>query len=121
MGAPPDLPSRFPCWVRATYSWGGETKRDLGFVEGDLIEALNAGDGLWWMGRLRRDPRAIGMFPSTFSVVREDRIEGREGGRPTRDHAGEAQAQEQLQAFLKHEDCAGAHRNTQRTKLEQPG
>jgi hypothetical protein len=73
MGAPPDLPARFPCWVRATYSWGGETKRDLGFVEGDLIEALNAGDGLWWMGRLRRDPRAI------------------------------------------------AHRNTQRTQLQQPG
>ena len=72
MGAPPDLPSRFPCWVRATYSWGGETKRDLGFVEGDLIEALNAGDGLWWMGRLRRDPRAIGMFPSNFVKVLED-------------------------------------------------
>ena len=72
MGAPPDLPTRFPCWVRATYSWGGETKRDLGFVEGDLIEALNAGDGLWWMGRLRRDPRAIGMFPSNFVKVLED-------------------------------------------------
>jgi hypothetical protein len=72
MGAPPDLPARFPCWVRATYSWGGETKRDLGFVEGDLIEALNAGDGLWWMGRLRRDPRAIGMFPSNFVKVLED-------------------------------------------------
>ena len=71
MQSPSDLP-RFPCWCRATYSWGGETKKDLGFIEGDLIEALNAGDGLWWMGRLRRDPRAIGLFPSNFVRVLEE-------------------------------------------------
>ena len=71
MGAPSDMPT-FPCWVRATYSWGGETKKDLGFVEGDLIEALNAGDGAWWMGRLRRDPRAIGLFPSNFVKVLDE-------------------------------------------------
>ncbi|KAE8150102.1 hypothetical protein BDV25DRAFT_140157 [Aspergillus avenaceus] len=65
----PQLPSRFPCWCRAVYSWGGETKRDLGFVEGDLIECLNAGDGQWWMGRLRRDRRMVGLFPSNFVEV----------------------------------------------------
>lgn len=65
----PSLPTRFPCWCRATYSWGGESKRDLGFVEGDLIECLNAGDGSWWMGRLRRDRRAMGLFPSNFVQV----------------------------------------------------
>ncbi|KAK1247837.1 hypothetical protein MKX07_000725 [Trichoderma sp. CBMAI-0711] len=43
--SPPPLPSRFPCWCRAIYSWGGESKHDLGFIEGDLIECLNAGDG----------------------------------------------------------------------------
>ncbi|EGX52711.1 hypothetical protein AOL_s00007g494 [Orbilia oligospora ATCC 24927] len=63
---PQTLPTQFPCWVRAVYSWGGETKRDLGFVEGDLIECLNAGDGAWWMGRLKRDRRQIGLFPSNF-------------------------------------------------------
>ncbi|KAE8412164.1 hypothetical protein BDV36DRAFT_272350 [Aspergillus pseudocaelatus] len=69
----PQLPSRFPCWCRAVYSWGGETKRDLGFVEGDLIECLNAGDGQWWMGRLRRDRRMVGLFPSNFvEVLGED-------------------------------------------------
>lgn len=68
----PNLPTRFPCWCRATYSWGGETKRDLGFVEGDLIECLNAGDGSWWMGRLRRDKRAMGLFPSNFVQVLDD-------------------------------------------------
>lgn len=71
MGAP-SLPARFPCWCRATYSWGGETKKDLGFIEGDLIEALNAGDGSWWTGRLRRDPRAIGLFPSNFVKVLDE-------------------------------------------------
>ncbi|KAI2926583.1 hypothetical protein CBS147321_7194 [Aspergillus niger] len=71
--AAPQLPTRFPCWCRAIYSWGGETKRDLGFVEGDLIECLNAGDGQWWMGRLRRDRRMMGLFPSNFvEVLRED-------------------------------------------------
>lgn len=69
----PQLPTRFPCWCRAIYSWGGETKRDLGFVEGDLIECLNAGDGQWWMGRLRRDRRMVGLFPSNFvEVLGED-------------------------------------------------
>ncbi|KAK5193982.1 hypothetical protein LTR92_006322 [Exophiala xenobiotica] len=66
------LPTRFPCWCRAVYSWGGETDKDLGFVEGDLIECLNAGDGSWWMGRLRRDKRMMGLFPSNFVVVLED-------------------------------------------------
>ncbi|SPQ21098.1 354b3e14-567c-422a-86f5-ee6952e325ea [Thermothielavioides terrestris] len=70
--APPPLPTRFPCWVRAVYSWGGESKRDLGFIEGDLIECLNAGDGSWWTGRLFRDRRAIGLFPSNFVEVLPD-------------------------------------------------
>lgn len=68
----PNLPTRFPCWCRATYSWGGETKRDLGFIEGDLIECLNAGDGSWWMGRLHRDKRAMGLFPSNFVQLLDD-------------------------------------------------
>ncbi|KAK1760494.1 hypothetical protein QBC47DRAFT_367275 [Echria macrotheca] len=70
--APLPLPTRFPCWVRAVYSWGGESKRDLGFIEGDLIECLNAGDGSWWTGRLWRDRRAIGLFPSNFVEVLPD-------------------------------------------------
>ncbi|KAI4147225.1 MAG: hypothetical protein L6R39_003183 [Caloplaca ligustica] len=66
----PNLPAQgFPCWVRALYSWGGETKGDLGFVEGDLIEALNAGDSNFWCGRLRRDKRSIGLFPSNFVKI----------------------------------------------------
>ncbi|KAL8738065.1 MAG: hypothetical protein Q9181_001089 [Wetmoreana brouardii] len=72
----PNLPAHgFPCWVRALYSWGGETKGDLGFVEGDLIEALNAGDSNYWCGRLRRDKRSIGLFPSNFVKVLEQNFQ----------------------------------------------
>ncbi|KAH7318538.1 putative SH3-domain protein Cyk3 [Stachybotrys elegans] len=67
--APPPLPTQFPCWCRAVYSWGGESKHDLGFMEGELIECLNAGDGSWWVGRLFRDRRTVGSFPSNFVEV----------------------------------------------------
>ncbi|OMP85676.1 cytokinesis protein 3 [Diplodia seriata] len=70
----PPLPTKFPCWCKAVYSWGGETKRDLGFIEGDLIECLNAGDGQWWMGRLRRDRRAVGLFPSNFVELLDESL-----------------------------------------------
>ncbi|RMJ10063.1 hypothetical protein CDV36_010314 [Fusarium kuroshium] len=66
---PPPLPTRFPCWCRAIYSWGGESKHDLGFIQGDLIECLNAGDGSWWVGRLYRDRRTVGLFPSNYTQV----------------------------------------------------
>lgn len=49
-----------------------QSKRDLGFIEGDLIECLNAGDGSWWTGRLRRDRRMVGLFPSNFVEVLPD-------------------------------------------------
>lgn len=53
------------CRVRALYSWSGESKDDLGFVEGDLIDVLNVGDGNWWTGRLKRN-RVVGLFPRNF-------------------------------------------------------
>ncbi|KAL7625050.1 hypothetical protein AAE478_004264 [Parahypoxylon ruwenzoriense] len=61
MGSAPPLPTRFPCWCRAS-------QHDLGFVEGELIECLNAGDGSWWTGRLRRN-KTVGVFPSNFVEV----------------------------------------------------
>lgn len=33
---------------------------------------MNAGDGSWWMGRLRRDKRMMGLFPSNFVEVLDD-------------------------------------------------
>lgn len=40
--APPPLPTRFPCWVRAVYSWGGEVRLfaflcAIPIVAGDLL------------------------------------------------------------------------------------
>ncbi|KAI9834566.1 MAG: hypothetical protein M1819_002942 [Sarea resinae] len=80
MASASPLPTRFPCWVRAVYSWGGENKHDLGFVEGDLIECLNAGDGSWWTGRLRRDKRMVGTFPSNFVKVLDASFEPKSRG-----------------------------------------
>lgn len=37
-----------------------------------MIEAVNAGDGSWWTGRLRRDRRMIGLFPSNFVEVLDE-------------------------------------------------
>lgn len=58
--------------ARKSLTRAKQSKRDLGFVEGDLIECLNAGDGSWWMGRLWRDKRMMGLFPSNFVQVLDD-------------------------------------------------
>ncbi|KAI5780870.1 hypothetical protein EDC01DRAFT_633131 [Geopyxis carbonaria] len=70
-GEGPPLPQQFPCLCKAIFSWSAETKRDLGFVEGDLIKCINAGDGQWWMGQLHRN-KTVGLFPSNFVRVLED-------------------------------------------------
>ncbi|GAO49129.1 hypothetical protein G7K_3287-t1 [Saitoella complicata NRRL Y-17804] len=59
------VPPKLPAWCRAVYSWSAESKGDLGFVEGDMIEVIGLGDGLWWHGRLKRN-RTTGVFPSNF-------------------------------------------------------
>ena len=64
----PLLPT-FPVWCRAKFSFTAESRNDLGFVEGDLIQAVNAGDGSWWVGRLGRNAREMGHFPSNFVEV----------------------------------------------------
>jgi len=54
------------CKVRALFSWSGESPQDLGFVEGDIIEVLNNGDGDWWTGKLKRN-KQVGVFPRNFA------------------------------------------------------
>jgi len=66
----PYFPARMESWSCADHH--RQSKRDLGFMEGDLIECLNAGDGSWWTGRLRRDRRMVGVFPSNFVEVLPD-------------------------------------------------
>ncbi|KAK9478559.1 hypothetical protein V1514DRAFT_331002 [Lipomyces japonicus] len=70
MAAPTlDIPTKLPFFCKALYSWSGEQERDLGFVEGDLIECLNLGDGQWWVGRLKRNYKVMGYFPSNFVTI----------------------------------------------------
>lgn len=61
---PPPVPFR----VRTIYSWGGSEEDDLGFIEGDIIEVDDLGDGNWWHGRLRRNKMA-GNFPSNYVEI----------------------------------------------------
>lgn len=46
---------------------------DLGFVEGDIIEVLNTGDGNWWTGKLKRN-KVIGSFPCNFVEFLEQKV-----------------------------------------------
>ncbi|ODQ65056.1 hypothetical protein NADFUDRAFT_51655 [Nadsonia fulvescens var. elongata DSM 6958] len=60
-----DSVPKCPFWVKAIYSSSAEQKGDLGFIEGDLIQVLNLGDGNWWNGQLHRN-KTIGQFPRNY-------------------------------------------------------
>ncbi|KAF8332343.1 uncharacterized protein EI90DRAFT_849078 [Cantharellus anzutake] len=50
-------------YVRAAHEFQGPQPGDLSFLEGDLIELLDFGDGNWWRGRLGN---AVGAFPRNY-------------------------------------------------------
>ena len=60
-------PDKCPFTVKATYSWSGEEKSDLGFLEGDVIEVLKV-KGKWFWGKLLRNKKC-GSFPSNYVQV----------------------------------------------------
>lgn len=61
-----------PFRVRTIYSWSGTEEEDLGFIEGDIIEVDNLGDGNWWYGRLKRN-KMRGSFPSNYvELIKSD-------------------------------------------------
>jgi transglutaminase/protease-like cytokinesis protein 3 len=61
-----------PFRVRTIYSWSGTEEDDLGFIEGDIIEVDNLGDGNWWHGRLKRN-KMTGNFPSNYvELIKSD-------------------------------------------------
>ncbi|XBW35125.1 hypothetical protein QEN19_000688 [Hanseniaspora menglaensis] len=59
-----DWPVTCPFNVKANYSWSGEEKSDLGFLEGDIIEVMKV-KGMWFWGKLIRNKKC-GSFPSTY-------------------------------------------------------
>lgn len=61
-----------PFRVRTIYSWSGAEEDDLGFIEGDIIEVDDLGDGNWWHGRLKRN-KMTGNFPSNYvELIKSD-------------------------------------------------
>ncbi|SCU90648.1 LAMI_0E03026g1_1 [Lachancea mirantina] len=64
-----------PFKVKAQYSWSGETKNDLGFLENDIIEVSKI-KGNWFYGTLLRNSKKYGFFPNNFVTVIEERYNG---------------------------------------------
>jgi len=61
-----------PFRVKTIYSWSGVEEDDLGFIEGDIIEVDDLGDGNWWHGRLKRN-KMTGNFPSNYvELIKSD-------------------------------------------------
>lgn len=61
-----------PFKVRAKYGWSGQTKEDLGFLEGDIMEVTRI-TGDWYYGKLLRNKKCTGYFPNNFVVVLEEK------------------------------------------------
>ncbi|SCU89578.1 LAME_0E04368g1_1 [Lachancea meyersii CBS 8951] len=61
-----------PFKVKAHYSWSGETRGDLGFLENDIIQVTKI-KGDWFYGTLLRNSRKYGYFPNNFVTVIEEK------------------------------------------------
>ncbi|SSD58878.1 related to Cytokinesis protein 3 [Saccharomycodes ludwigii] len=61
-----------PFKVKAIYSWSGEQRNDLGFLEGDIIEVTKA-KGHWYYGKLLRNKKT-GSFPANYVTVIQEKI-----------------------------------------------
>lgn len=67
------MAQQLPFKVKARYGWSGQTKDDLGFLEGDIMEVTRlAGD--WYYGRLLRNKKCSGYFPHNYVTLIEERI-----------------------------------------------
>lgn len=62
-----------PFKVKARYGWSGQTKGDLGFLEGDVMEVTKI-TGEWFYGRLLRNRKCSGYFPHNFVHIVEERL-----------------------------------------------
>ncbi|CCF56122.1 hypothetical protein KAFR_0A06870 [Kazachstania africana CBS 2517] len=62
-----------PFNVKAKYAWSGESKSDLGFLEGDIMEVTRV-TGDWYFGKLLRNRKCTGYFPNNFVTVMEETL-----------------------------------------------
>lgn len=65
----PELPFR----VKARYGWSGQSKGDLGFLEGDVMEVTRV-TGKWFYGRLLRNKKCSGYFPNNFVNILNEQL-----------------------------------------------
>lgn len=67
------LQTGLPFKVKAKYGWSGESKEDLGFLEGDIMEVTRiAGD--WYYGHLLRNKKCYGYFPNNFVKLIQEKL-----------------------------------------------
>ncbi|SCU81884.1 LADA_0C01640g1_1 [Lachancea dasiensis] len=62
-----------PFKVKAHYSWSGETRSDLGFLENDIIQVTKV-KGDWFYGTLLRNSKKYGYFPNNFVTVIQENL-----------------------------------------------
>lgn len=67
------IPLAPPFKVKARYGWSGQTKGDLGFLEGDVMEVTRI-TGDWFYGKLLRNKKCSGYFPNNFVNVLEEQL-----------------------------------------------
>lgn len=67
------IPLAPPFKVKARYGWSGQTKGDLGFLEGDVMEVTRI-TGDWFYGRLLRNKKCSGYFPNNFVNILEEQL-----------------------------------------------
>lgn len=67
------VPLAPPFKVKARYGWSGQTKGDLGFLEGDVMEVTRI-TGDWFYGRLLRNRKCSGYFPNNFVNILEEQL-----------------------------------------------
>ncbi|GMM53705.1 Cyk3 protein [Maudiozyma humilis] len=85
---------KLPFKVKAKYGWSGQTKGDLGFLEGDIMEVSRV-TGDWYYGKLLRNSKCAGYFPHNFVVIIEPKqsFEQSQSQSPSRSVTAHNQAQ----------------------------
>ncbi|CAL9737086.1 cytokinesis protein 3 [Monosporozyma servazzii] len=87
-----------PFKVKAKYGWSGQTKEDLGFLEGDIMEVTRI-TGDWYYGKLLRNKKCMGYFPHNFVVILEERSVTKEQHNPQNVSVEPKSHSSQKQAF----------------------
>lgn len=64
---------QLPFKVKAKYGWSGESKDDLGFIEGDIMEVTRI-TGEWYYGHLLRNKKCYGYFPNNFVKLIQEKL-----------------------------------------------